>query len=255
MKQARFRFYAELNDFLPQPKRGVSFWHEFAGHPSIKDTIEAIGVPHTEVDLILTNGHSVGFDYKLDDGDRLGIYPVFESIDISPILRVRPQPLRRIRFVLDTHLGKLAAYLRMLGFDSLYNNEAPDEALASLSVEGDRVLLTKDRGLLKRGRVTHGYYIRSQEPREQVLEVIQRFDLQRLIEPFTRCMRCNGAIEEVQKELILERLEPQTRDHFDEFSICSECDQIYWRGSHFGRMKAFIDHLLIRLERRSQGGA
>lgn len=255
MKQARFRFYAELNDFLPATRRGESFWHGFGGRPSVKDTIEAIGVPHTEVDLILANGRSVGFDHQLADGDRFSIYPVFESIDISPILKIRPTPLRRIGFVLDTHLGQLAAYLRMLGFDSLYNNEASDEALASLSVEDNRVLLTKDRGLLKRGRVTHGYCVRAGEPREQVFEVLRRFDLQRQIEPFSRCMRCNGTVEAVPKESIIERLEPHTRAHFDEFSICSECGQIYWKGSHFERMNDFIEELKGRFERPAQGGA
>ena len=148
---AKFRFYAELNDFLPRHEKHIFFQHSFSGNPSIKDTIEAIGVPHTEVDLIIVNGVSVDFSYLLQDEDRVSVYPVFESIDITQALRVRPQPLREIRFVLDIHLGRLAGYLRMLGFDTLYRNDYRDEELAYVSSQEERILLTRDRGLLKRG--------------------------------------------------------------------------------------------------------
>ncbi len=129
MNHAEFRFYAELNDFLPPSKRLVPFSYPFEVSGSVKDMIESLGVPHTEVDLILANGESVGFSYLVRDGDRISVYPVFESIDIAPIVRVRPQPLRDPRFVLDTHLGRLASYLRMLGFDTLYQSDYQDEEL------------------------------------------------------------------------------------------------------------------------------
>src|SRR5262249_31383318 len=156
MNRACFRFYAELNDFLPPGRRGVTFTYSFEGSPSIKDLIEALGVPHTEVDLILVNGESVDFAYRVREGDRISVYPVFESLDITPLLRVRPRPLRETRFVLDTHLGRLAAYLRLLGFDTLYRNDAGDDELARISSGEGRILLTRDRGLLKRSQVTHG---------------------------------------------------------------------------------------------------
>jgi uncharacterized protein with PIN domain len=242
--QVSFRFYAELNDFLPIKQRSVRFLYQVEGNPSVKDAIESLGVPHTEVDLILVNERSVGFGHRLQDGDRVSVYPVFESIDISSLVRVRPAPLREIRFILDTHLGRLASYLRMLGFDTLYSNEFNDEALARISSEEKRILLTKDRGLLKRNLVTHGYCVRSGHPREEVVEVLKRFDLFGLVRPFSRCLRCNALLGPVAKEEVLEDLPPRVRQEQEEFRRCRGCGQIYWKGSHFERMQAFLQHVL-----------
>lgn len=156
MSQVTIRCYAELNDFLPRQRRYRSFTHPWPGRTSIKDLIESLGIPHTEIDLILVNGKSVDFSYLVQPGDRISVYPVFESIDITPLVRVRPRPLREPRFVLDTHLGKLASYLRLLGFDTVYQNDADDATLARISATEHRILLTQDRGLLKRRLVTHG---------------------------------------------------------------------------------------------------
>ena len=169
------------------------------------------------MDLILINGESAGFSRRVRDGDRVSVYPVFESIDISPVARVRPEPLREVRFVLDTHLGKLATYLRMLGFDALYRNSFSDDALTEVSVKERRILLTRDRGLLKRGRITHGYFVRSTGLRAQLTEVLRRFDLYRLVSPFCRCLRCNRQLEPVPKEEVEERLPPKVREYFAEF--------------------------------------
>lgn len=248
MKQATFRFYAELNDFLPPQKRQVAFPHPFEGRPSVKDLIGALGVPHTEIDLILVNGESVDFSHIVQDGDRISVYPVFEAFDITPILRVRPKPLRVVRFVLDTHLGRLAAYLRLLGFDTLYRNDYSDEELARTSHEERRILLTRDRGLLKRSMVTHGYCVRETNPRRQVLEVVRHFDLWRRIEPFRRCLRCNGLLEAVAKEEIADRLPPRARQHHDEFFICRACERVYWKGSHFERMTGLVQDILEQAE-------
>ncbi len=244
MKHALFRFYAELNDFLPQARRQTSFAHTFEGRVSIKDMIESLGVPHTEVDLILVNGASVDFSYLVQDGDRISVYPVFEVLDITPMVRVRPRPLREPRFVLDTHLGKLAAYLRMVGFDTLYRNDYRDEKLALISSRERRILLTRDRGVLMRGIVTHGYCVRETNPRRQLVEVLRRFDLFGAVSPFTRCMRCNGLLEPAAKEDIIDRLPPKTREYYDEFRICTGCDQIYWKGSHYERMQQLIARIL-----------
>jgi uncharacterized protein with PIN domain len=252
VKRAFIRFYAELNDFLPPNK--VAFAHSFEGRVSIKDMIEALGVPHTEVDLILVNGESVDFSYLVQDGDRVSVYPVFESIDITPLTRVRPRPLREPRFILDTHLGRLAAYLRMLGFDALYRNDYSDEELAQVSSQEGRILLTRDRGLLKRGAVTHGYCVRETDPRRRLVEVLRRFDLFEMVTPFRRCMRCNGLLQPVAKEAISDRLPPKTRQYYDEFQVCQGCDRIYWKGSHYQRMQQFIKSVLEQnqkgLERR-----
>ncbi|MBP8974581.1 MAG: Mut7-C ubiquitin/RNAse domain-containing protein [Anaerolineae bacterium] len=240
MSQATFRFYAELNDFLPSSRRQVPFAHRFDGRVSIKDMIESLGVPHTEVDLILVNGESVDFRYLVQDGDRISVYPVFESFDITPLLRVRPRPLRRPRFVLDVHLGRLAGYLRLLGFDVLYSSDCDDATLAALSRDERRTLLTRDRGLLKRRQVTHGYCVRATNPREQVREVLRRFDLYCLVAPFSRCIRCNGVLEPVAKQSVENRLPPQVRAHHDDFRICAACGQVYWRGSHYERLQALV---------------
>jgi uncharacterized protein with PIN domain len=162
---------------------------------------------------------------------------------------VRPKPLREPRFVVDIHLGRLAAYLRMLGFDSLYDNEYEDETLANLSSSERRILLTKDRGLLKRSIVVHGYCVREVSPRLQLIEVLRRFDLFGSIAPFERCIRCNGGMEIVDKAEIVDLLPPKTSHYYDAFRRCQECGQVYWRGSHFQRMQRFIDHILEQAAR------
>ena len=239
-----FRFYAELNDFLPPAKQQRPFTHNFIFGGSVKDMIESLGVPHTEIDLILVNGQSVDFSYQVQHGDRISVYPVFEAFDISPLARLRPQPLRETRFVLDVHLGRLATYLRMLGFDTLYRNDFDDAELAHISSNEGRILLTRDRGLLKRSIVTHGYCLRTTRPRQQLVDVLHRFDLFKSINPFLRCMRCNGPLEPVDKEVIIDRLPPKTRQYCNEFHRCRDCDQIYWKGTHYERMLRFIEEVV-----------
>lgn len=177
--EVSFRFYAELNDCLPEARRQVRFAHRCTLPASVKDMVESLGVPHTEVDLILVNGESVDFSYGVQDGDRISVYPVFEAFDISPVLRLRPKPLRQTRFILDVQLGRLASCLRVLGFDTAYRNDYGDDEIAAASRDDKRILLTRDRGLLKRSEVTHGYWIRESRPRDQVVEVVRRFDLAR----------------------------------------------------------------------------
>jgi uncharacterized protein with PIN domain len=241
---ASIRFYAELNDFLPANVRQKPLTYPFELSASVKDVIEALGVPHTEVDLILVNGVSVDFTYLVQNGDAISVYPVFEAIDISPLLRLRPRPLRETRFILDVHLGRLAVYLRMLGFDTLYRNNYADEELAHISSSQGRILLTRDRGLLKRSVVTHGYCIRSTNPQQQLLEVLRRFDLFGSLAPFSRCLHCNGHLQAVNKEAISDRLPPKTKQYYAEFRRCENCDRIYWRGSHYRRMQQFIETVL-----------
>ncbi|PYV45686.1 MAG: twitching motility protein PilT [Acidobacteria bacterium] len=244
MSVAYFRFYAELNDFLAPARRMLTFAHSFRGRVSIKDMIEALGVPHTEVDLILVNGVSVDFSYLVRSADRVSVYPVFESLDITPVLRVRPHPLRETRFVLDIHLGKLARYLRLLGFDSLYRNDFEDEELVNLSSRQGRILLTRDRGLLKRSLVTHGYCLRETNSQRQLTEVLRRFDLFGSVHPFQRCLRCNGVLERAEKATIQAQLLSATRQYFEDFRWCSGCGKIYWQGSHYQRMQEFIEKLV-----------
>ncbi len=244
MKRASLRFYAELNDFLPEERRGRDLDHAFTGTPAVKDVIEAIGVPHTEIDLVLADGESVAFSWRLRDGARVSVYPVFESIDVAPLTRVRASPLREPRFVLDGHLGRLARYLRMLGFDARWRSEAGDEELASVSAAEHRILLTRDRGLLKRSAVTHGYCVRAIEPRRQLDEVVRRLDLRRAVVPFRRCIACNGLISPVPREEVADRVPPLVRERQTEFRRCGSCGRIFWAGTHHARMVALIAELM-----------
>lgn len=237
---ATFRFYAELRDLLGPAAIDGRMVRSFDESPSVKDQIEACGVPHTEVDLILANGESVDFGYRLRHGDRISIYPVFEAFDIQEVSKVRPEPLREIRFVVDVNLGRLARYLRLLGFDTVTDGTLDDGDLVKISVDEHRILLTKDRPLLKRSAVTHGYLVRAIDSEEQLQEVVRRFDLARLIGPFARCMECNGAIAEVPKAQIEHLLEPLTKRYFDEFRQCADCERIFWQGSHFDRLAAIV---------------
>lgn len=239
--KAVFRFYAELNDFLPPGKRQREFEYNFRGSPGIKDAIEANGVPHPEVDLIVVNGVSVGFDYNLSDGDVVSVYPVFEALDVSPIIRLRPRPLRETRFVLDVHLGKLARALRLLGFDSAYDRGAEDAAIIETAAAEQRIILTRDRELLKSNAVTHGSWVRSTDPREQLTEVLERFDLRKQVKPFTRCTVCNGAIEPADTDEARREAPERVRKWCKEYFRCTDCGKLYWKGTHFDRLSDFVD--------------
>ena len=243
MNKIIIRFYAELNDLLPPSRRQKAISHSFKGRPAVKDLIESLGVPHTEVDLILVNGESVGFEHCLQGGETVGVYPIFQSINISALTKVRPEPLSELRFALDTHLGKLALYLRMLGFDSCYSNMASDEKLAAISAEEKRILLTRDRGLLKRSKVLYGYWLRSTAPAAQLREVLQRFGLYPLLRPFQRCLRCNSVLQAVSKEKVLASLPPKVREYCAEFHLCPGCGRLYWNGTHYEHMTEFVKHI------------
>ncbi len=240
---SEFRFYEELNDFLPAHRRKVAFGYEFFGTPSVKDAIEAVGVPHTEVDLILVNGRSVGFDHLLSGGERVAVYPTFERLDILPLSRLRPEPLRESRFVADVHLGKLARYLRLLGFDTRYDNDLDDPTIAEIGRSEKRIVLTRDRGLLKRNAVTHGYWVRSRRPREQLVEVVRSIDLGRRLRPFSRCLSCNGSLADAPKESIQALVPEGVLSSFDRFLKCEHCQQVYWAGSHYRRLEAIVEHV------------
>lgn len=243
MKRARFRFYAELNDFLPTDSHGSDLTREFAVGSSVKDMIESFGVPHTEVEVVLVNGESVDFSHRVQDGDVVSVYPVFESFDMKDVIRIRPQPLRDPRFVLDAHLGTLARRLRLLGLDSVYRNDFSDPQLVEVSVSEGRLLLTRDVGILKHGAVTHGYFVRATDPRAQTLEVLRRFDLFSSLAPFRRCLRCNGVLNPVSKGEVRHRIPPRTIRYYDEFRMCSDCGRVYWKGSHYTRMRDFVEEV------------
>ncbi len=241
---AEFRFYEELNDFLPPERRKRTFAYACAERATVKNAIEALGVPHTEVEIILVNGRSVDFSYLMKDGDRVAVYPQFESIDVTPLLRVREKPLRQPRFIADSHLGGLAKYLRLLGFDTLYRNDISDGEVASIAASERRIVLTRDRDLLMHRAITHGCYVRAMKPSRQLEEVLTRLDLFRSTQPFTRCLCCNHPLEAIDKAVLAERLPPDTLSYYDEFRTCRDCDRIYWPGSHYRRLRQVIDKAL-----------
>ena len=243
MHQATFRFYGNLNDFLPPQRQQVAFNRSLKEKGSVKDAIEALGVPHPEVDLILVNGESVGFDYLLQAGEAISVYPQQLSKTVKAVSKVRPQPLTVYTFVLDVHLGKLARYLRFLGFDTLYRNDYDDDELAQISSRQQRVLLTQDLGLLKRSIVVYGYRVRSPNPKAQVKEILERFDLYSKITPFYRCSRCNGRLAPVEKETIQHQLPYFTALHYRDFFQCQNCQQVYWKGAHYQKMQQLIAEL------------
>jgi len=242
-KTIRIRFYEELNDFLPQLKKKKTYEIRVSSHQNIKDIIEAEGIPHTEVDLILAGNDSVDFSYRPNDNERIAVYPVFESLNITNVTCLRPLPLRTTRFILDVHLGKLVRYLRMLGFDSYYSNDLEDDFIVEKAKQDKRIILTRDLQILKNRKVTHGYYVRSTDPKKQLKEVVKRFDLKKNPDPFSICMDCNGLLQKVPKSIIENELEKGTREAFDEFYRCRDCNKIYWRGSHFDKMEQLIEDL------------
>ena len=207
---AFFRFFEELNDFLPEERHKTIFPYEFIGNPTIKHIVEAIGVPHSEIDLILVDGESVGFNYKMRGGEHVSVYPVFESFDITPIVHLRAKPIREIKFIADVNVGKLAQKLRLLGFDILFRNDFTDKEIVERSLKENRCILTRDKGLLKFRTVTHGYWIRTDDPDEQLKEVISRFQLENNFRLFTRCSICNDLLHPVDKSLLHDRIPNST---------------------------------------------
>jgi uncharacterized protein with PIN domain len=232
--RANFTFIGKLNDFLSHAYRDTTFILEFAAHQSLKHLIESLGIPHTDFGRVLVNGKESDANKRLKESDRVVVFPAETLLP------------GEARFILDNHLGQLATYLRMLGFDSLYRNDYQDGELARVAIEDGRVLLTRDRRLLMRKAIRLGYCIHQTDPYQQVVEVLQRFKLKSQIMPFKRCLRCNSPLQMVSKQEILDRLEPLTKRYFEEFHICPSCHQIYWKGSHYGHMLEVIDELVAQ---------
>ena len=246
MSQAiSIRFHGQLNDFLPTQLRDETFDMAYKKKRSVKDLIESAGVPHTEIELIISNGKSVDLNYQTMSGDHIEVYPVCASSAFSKPDHVncQPEPLNDHRFVLDVHLGKLARYMRMLGFDTLYRNDYDDSALADISADERRILLTCDRMLLMRKQVSYGYFVRNRLPRQQMLEILRRYQLYHAINPFSRCINCNGITHSVSKQCIQSRLLTKTKKYYTDFYQCDSCKKIYWKGSHYQQMIKLIDQV------------
>ncbi len=231
MIEADFIFHGDLGWFLSSHQEAGPVHLTFEDHQSIKHLVESLGVPHVEVGEVRVNQRPVALNGVPHNEDKIDVFPPVPGCPIEP------------RFLLDNHLGRLAAFLRMLGFDSIYHNDFEDTEMVKLLENDPRILLTRDRQLLMRKAVLYGYCLRSLNSTEQLEEVIRRFRLGPLARPFTRCLRCNGILQPVEKADVLDQLEPKTRLYYNEFARCPDCRQIYWKGSHWERMQAMIGKL------------
>lgn len=240
---AEFRFYGALKTLLPEASRSQPIHHEFRGRPSIKDRIETLGVPHTEVAHVLIDGDFASLSRRLVGGERVRVYGADCPPTEQPPRPLNAGPGGQPRFVADVNLGRLARLLRLLGFDTLYSNKYADAEIAAISAAESRILLTRDRRLLMRRMVEYGYFVRSDEPKEQATEVLERFGLKTLTRPFRRCVRCNGRVSAIAKEKVLPQLEPKTRRFYEHFWQCVRCGQVYWEGSHMQGLKKLLNRL------------
>ena len=244
MPEITCRFYEELNDFLPPARRKRDFRSEFKGRESVKDKIEALGVPHTEVDLLLVNGKSVDFTYILQNGDRISVYPMFETLDIQGVTRLRRLPLRKPRFIADVNIHDVVKTMRALGLDVMEDRTLSSGEIADISRNEKRIILSTSRQLLKLRRVAHGIFIRPRHREEQVRRIVDRLSLRDLCKPFSRCLRCNTLLEAVAKNAVWKRIPPKTRKRCNDFARCPSCDRLYWKGTHYQKIKAKVDRIL-----------
>jgi hypothetical protein len=248
--------HGDLNDFLPAAVRGTTLCRPIAGRPGVKDVLEAAGVPHPEIALVEVNGVAVGLDHRLQPGDRVDAYPADPAAPLpSERAGVRDDAADMPRFVLDGHLGRLAAYLRMCGLDTVYRRDAGDDELARLAADNDRILLTRDVGLLKRSIVRHGAIVRSEHPPDQLVEVVRRFGLASRVRPFARCLRCNEVLEPVERQDVEVAVPARVYREQASFSRCPDCGGIYWRGSHHARMSRLLARALDAADPRGTGAA
>ena len=243
--KVRLRFQGDLNVFLRSKAGDALVERPLAEKTSIKDVIESCGIPHPEVDLIVVDDQTVGFDHTVANDAKVEVFSV-ENRGTDRTEK-RLQTIHITRFVADGHLGGLTRNLRLLGFDVAHDQGADDRQLLEVMVRENRALLTRDRRLLMHRIVQHGYYPRSQNADEQTIEVVRRFDLSKLIAPFARCLRCNALLEEATKAEVIDELEPLTKIYYDHFRRCPDCERIYWPGSHFSKLQKRIEEIRARV--------
>lgn len=216
---------------------------ELTRHSSVKDFLEAQGVPHTEINRLTINGAEVDFSAIVADNDRIEAFGPPVPVDLTLATRLRPQPLASLRFATDANVGRLAGLLRLAGFNTFYDRDLPDRDLAALVARERRLLLTRDLGLLKRKSVEFGRLIRAALPYEQLREIVELYGLAGSIRPLSRCLHCNKLLQPVAKKEIIDRLEPLTKKYYDDFKLCPGCNRIYWAGSHQQRILSNLENL------------
>ena len=217
------------------------------GRPSIKDVIESLGVPHTEVGTLFINGRSRNFSYHVKPGDVILISPIPLLDNKRVRSSLQPASPRPLRFVLDSHLGKLARHLRLLGIDTVYRNDFPDHEIIAIAVMEKRVVVTRDIGLLKNKAVRHGSWLWTTDPEAQLKELSRRYPLKKYFSPFKRCLVCNSRIKRIAKAQIISEIEPLTGQHYQKFYRCQGCGRIYWPGAHYQNLLCKIQRAGCRL--------
>jgi uncharacterized protein with PIN domain len=231
---ASFRFHGTLQDFLKKAQRDRAFLHPCARAASLKNAIEALGVPHTEAGRVTVNGAPATLQRTVRDGDEIEIYPRTMETGSDPV------------FLADAHLGGLARFLRMLGYDTLHDNGFADEDIRRLAEAEQRIVLSRDRELLKCREIARGCYVRALKAEAQLREVAERYDLAARARPFTRCLRCNLPLQAVDRASVAAMVPEKVRERQEQFSRCAGCGRIYWPGSHYARMRAALGELLGR---------
>ncbi len=236
MKTSYFRFYGQLNDFLPLEKRQKTSPYSFWGNPTIQDACAAQGVPHPEIFLVVKDSCPVNLKDNLEGEERISVYPRWTNLNLPRQWQQSPEFPAYPVFAAADHLGKLVRLMRILGFDVVFKGRVEEE--------GDWIILTRKLPDLKMSRVSHGYMPRSDDPYNQLEEVLDYFNLREKIRPLSRCPGCNMVLEPVAAEEIWDRLEPKTKKYYRKFKICPGCKKIFWRGSHFRRLQKRLGNLL-----------
>jgi uncharacterized protein with PIN domain len=244
MRIARLQMHGCARDLLRPDRRDRPTTVEFELPTGLRDLIQSTGVPHVELGTVHVNGMVADYSARVDDGD------VIEAWSRYPLSEPPEDPA----FLLDVHLGRLAHYLRLFGFNTEYGTEAADADLAARSVATRRILLTRDRGLLMRSELQHASFIRATDPHEQIVEVLSRFALAGVGIPLTRCLACNGRLQPIPAREARPRVPGSIGGRHDQFSRCVACDRIYWKGSHHRRLRLLIDETLagLQIARHSQ---
>ncbi len=238
-----------MNNFINLRQKNLQlldnhcYLHYYRGRQTIKDRIESIGVPHPEVSLILKNSKPVDFSYLVQPGDFFSVYPYLYNFKLPVSKSLLPEYPAKPKFILDVHLGRLARYLRRFNFDTAYRNDYQDQEIVDQAVKEKRIILSRDLGLLRRKRVKWAKFIWNDDPQKQLKEVFARYQLSEYYKGESRCVNCNSKLVDVDKEDIIQRLEPKTKKYFEEFKYCRQCDKIYWRGSHYDKTEKLLDEL------------
>ena len=231
----------DLQQLLKREFRGQDkIAHELKRRASAKDVVESFGIPHTEIGVMRANGREISFSHIVENSETIEISPLYAPIDVLTASLLRPQPLQNITFAVDDNVGKLASLLRMAGLDTYYVNTISDRELVKIAHHEGRILLSKDKDLLKRKMIVFGRLVRAITPKKQLAEIIQLYGLREQLQPFSRCLKCNDLLQPIEKQEIIDRLEPLTIKYYDSFHTCRSCGNIYWPGSHRERMLTML---------------